>query len=152
MAVVEVEEQLCHPDLMSDPTRSATAMIKGLLMKGLARFIMSVLTLQFCSVNSKLADLRYREYKNQLLQALVCNCDFKLPCKPGTPSPEVSTIIPTKIFLTKIEIMPGQLVKAVSGRTIRCCNSLHSSTDEIVDFLSSLQYYTLRFSGTKYFA
>ena len=41
---------------------------------------------------------------------------------------------------TKNEIMPGRLVKAVSERTLWCCYSSHSSADEIIDFLSSLQF------------
>ena len=36
--------------------------------------------------------------------------------------------------------MPERLVKAVSVRTIWCCYSSHSSADEIIDFLSSLQF------------
>ena len=36
--------------------------------------------------------------------------------------------------------MPGRLVKVVSERTIRCYYSSHSSTDEIIDFLSSLEF------------
>ena len=36
--------------------------------------------------------------------------------------------------------MPGRLVGAVSERTIQCCYSSHSSADEIIDFLSSLQF------------
>ena len=36
--------------------------------------------------------------------------------------------------------MPGRLVKAVSERTLWCCYSSHSSADEIIDFLSSLQF------------
>ena len=65
---------------------------------------------------------------------------LKLPCKPGIPSPLVLKIIPTVMFFTKNEIMPGRLVKAVSERTIRCCYSSHSSADEISDFLWSLQF------------
>ena len=65
---------------------------------------------------------------------------FKLPCKPGIPSPEVLKINPTAMFFTKNEIIPGRLVKTVSERTIRCCYSSHSSADEIIDFLSSLQF------------
>ena len=68
------------------------------------------------------------------------SANLKLPCKPGIQSPEVLTIIPTAMFFTKNEIMLGRLVKAVSERTIRCCYSSHSSTDEIIDFLSSLQF------------
>ena len=67
------------------------------------------------------------------------SANLKLPCKPHIPSPEVLTIIPTARFFTKNEIMPGRLVQAVSERTIRCCYSSHSSADEIIDFLSSLQ-------------
>ena len=36
--------------------------------------------------------------------------------------------------------MPVRLVKALSERTIRCCYSSHSSADEKIDFLSSLQF------------
>ena len=36
--------------------------------------------------------------------------------------------------------MPGRLVEAVSVRTIRCCCASHSSADETIDFLSSLQF------------
>ena len=68
------------------------------------------------------------------------SANLKLPCKPGFPSPEVLTIIPTAMFFTKNDIMPGRLVKTVSERTIRCCYSSHSSADEIIDFLSSLQF------------
>ena len=66
--------------------------------------------------------------------------NLKLLCKLGIPSPEVLTISPTAIIFTKNEIMPGRLVKAVSERTIRCCYSLHSSVDEIIDFFSRLQF------------
>ena len=66
--------------------------------------------------------------------------NLKLPCKPGIPSQEVLKIIPTAMFFTKNEIKPERLVKAVSERTIRCCYSSHSSADEIIDFLSSLQF------------
>ena len=66
--------------------------------------------------------------------------NLKLPCKPGIPRSEVLTIFPTALLFTKHETMPGRLVKAVSERTIRCCYSSHSSTDEISDFLSSLQF------------
>ena len=69
--------------------------------------------------------------------------NLKLPCKPGIPSPEVRKIIPTAMFFIKNEIMPGRLVKAVSERTIWCCYSLHSSADEIIDFLSSLQFVSI---------
>ena len=68
------------------------------------------------------------------------SANLKLSCQPGIPSPEVLTIIPTAMFFTKNEIMPGRLVKAVSERIIRCCYSSHSSADEIIDFLSSLQF------------
>ena len=44
------------------------------------------------------------------------------------------------MFFTKNEIMPGRLVKALSERTIRCCYFSHSSADEIIDSLSSLQF------------
>ena len=66
--------------------------------------------------------------------------NLKLPCKPGITSPEVLTIIPTAMFFTKVEIIPGRSVKAVSERTNGCCYSSHSSADEIIDFLSSLQF------------
>ena len=67
------------------------------------------------------------------------SANLNLPCKPGIPSPEGLTIIPTPMFFTKKDIMPGRLVKAVSERTVWCCYSSHSSADEIIDFLSSLQ-------------
>ena len=47
------------------------------------------------------------------------SANLKLLCKPGIPSPEVLTIIPTAMFFIKNEIRPGRLVKAVSERTIR---------------------------------
>ena len=68
------------------------------------------------------------------------SANLKLPCKPDIPSPEMPTIIPTAMFFTKKEIMPGRLVKALSERTVRCCYSSHSSADEIIGFLSSLQF------------
>ena len=68
------------------------------------------------------------------------SANLRLPCKPGIPSPEVLTIIPTAMFFSKNEIMPGRLVKTVSERAIRCCYSSPSSADEIIDFLSSLQF------------
>ena len=89
---------------------------------------MSVSTVQICSLNSKLARLRWRKYQNSLQSFQVI------------PSPEVLIIIPTAMFFTKNEIMPGRLVKAVSERAIRCCYSSHYSADEIIDFLSSLQF------------
>ena len=57
------------------------------------------------------------------------SANLKLPCKPCVPSPEKLTIISTAIFVTKNEIMPRRLVKAVSERTIRYCYSSHSSAD-----------------------
>ena len=36
--------------------------------------------------------------------------------------------------------MPGRLIKTASERTTRCCYSLQSSADEIIDFLSFLQF------------
>ena len=59
---------------------------------------------------------------------------------PGIPSPEVLTIIPSAVFFTKNKIMEVRLVKAVSERTIWCCYSSHSLADEIISFLSSLQF------------
>ena len=70
--------------------------------------------------------------KIQFCKPPSASANLKLPCKPG--------IIPTAMFSTKNEIMPGRLVKAVSERTIRCCYSLQSSADEIFDFLSSMQF------------
>ena len=61
------------------------------------------------------------------------SANLKLPWKPGIPGPEVLAIIPTAMFFTKNEMMPGRLVEAVSERTIRCCYSSHSSADEIND-------------------
>ena len=67
--------------------------------------------------------------------------NLKLPCQHSLRSfPRVLTIIPTAMFFTKNEIMPSRLVKAVSEKTIRCCYSTHSSTDEIIDFLSNLKF------------
>ena len=71
------------------------------------------------------------------------SANLKVPCKPDISSPEVLTIIPTALFFTKNEIMPGRLVKAVSERTIRFCYSSHSSADKIIDFLSKLQLKTI---------
>ena len=68
------------------------------------------------------------------------SANSRLPCKPGILSPKKLTIIPTAMLLTKNEIMPGRLLEAVSVRTIRCCCSSHSSADEIIDFLSSVQF------------
>ena len=101
---------------------------------------MSVSTVEICSVNSKLARLRWQKFQKPFLKAVVCNANLKLPYKPGIPSPEVLTIIPIAMFFTKNEIMPGRLVKAVSEKIIRCCYSSHSSADKIIDFLSSLQF------------
>ena len=67
------------------------------------------------------------------------SANLKMPCKPGIPRSEVLTIIPTALFFTKNETMPGRMVKAVSERTIRCCYSSQSSADKLIDFLSSLQ-------------
>ena len=82
---------------------------------------MSVSTIQFCSVNSKLAHVRWRKYQNPFLQAVVCVYEPKTALKAWQPNPEVLTIIPTALLFAKYEIMPGRLVKAVSERTIRCC-------------------------------
>ena len=100
---------------------------------------MSVSTLQNCSVNLKMARLRWRKYQYQFLQAVVCVCELKTALQAGNPKSEVRTIIPTAMFFTKNEIMPGNSVKAVSERTVWCCYSSHSSADEIIDFISSLQ-------------
>ena len=70
----------------------------------------------------------FRQFKIDSLSTKIYFCkpssasaNLKLPCKPGISSPEVLTIIPTAMFFTKNEIMPGRLVKAVSERTIWCC-------------------------------
>ena len=68
------------------------------------------------------------------------SANLKLPCKPGIPCPEVLTIILIAMLFTRNETIPGRLVKAESERTIRCFCSSHSSADEIIDFLSSLQF------------
>ena len=72
------------------------------------------------------------------------DANLKLPCQHSLNfMPQVLTIIPTAMFFTKGESMPSQLVKAISERTIRCCYSTHSSTEEIVDFLSCLNFKAL---------
>ena len=59
------------------------------------------------------------------------SANLKLPCKPGIPSPEMLTVIPTALFFTKNEVMPGRLVKAVSERSILC--TLHL-TKQLISF------------------
>ena len=101
---------------------------------------MSISTVQTYSVSSKLAHLRWRNYQNSLLQAVVCVCEPKTALQAGHPKSRNAYNHSIAMFFTKNEIMYGRLVKAVSERTIRCCYSSHSSADEIIDFLSSLQF------------
>ena len=44
------------------------------------------------------------------------------------------------MFFTKAESSPNSLVKAVIEKMIRCCYSTHSSTHEVVDLLSSINF------------
>ena len=95
---------------------------------------MSVSTVQICSVNSKLAHLRWWKYQNPFLQAVVCACELKTALQAGHPR-SISAY-----NQSNCEKKPVRLVKAASERTIRCCYSSHSSADETIDFLSSLQF------------
>ena len=101
---------------------------------------MSLSTIQICSVNSKLAHLRWRKYQNPFLQAVVCVCEFKTALQAGHPKSRSAHIHSNCNLFTINEIMPGRLVKAVSERIIQCCYSSHSSADEIINFLPSLQF------------
>ena len=78
--------------------------------------------------------------KNHFCKPSSASANLKQPCKPGISSPEVSTIIPTVIFFTKDEIIPGRLLKARCDRNFWCSYSSHSSASEIIDFLSSLHF------------
>ena len=82
--------------------------------------IMSVSTVQIYFVNSKWLLLDGESTNSHFCKPLSASANLKLPCKPGIPCPEVLTIIPTAMFFTKNEIIPGRLVKAVSERNIRC--------------------------------
>ena len=101
---------------------------------------MSVSTVQIYSVNQNWLNLDDESTNIHFCKPSSASANLKLPCKPGIQSPEVFTIMQTAMFFTKNEIMPGRLVKAVSERPIRCCYSSHSSADELIDFLSSLQF------------
>ena len=67
--------------------------------------------------------------------------NLQIPCQHSLGFyPDVLKIIPTAMFFTKAESSPNSLVKAVIEKTIRCCYSTHSSTHEVVDLLSSINF------------
>ena len=90
---------------------------------------------QFMTLEADSTKIHFCKFK------LGADNNLQIPCQQSLSFyPDVLKIIPTAMFFTKAESSPNHLLKAVKEKIIRCCYSTHSSTHEVVDLLSSINF------------